>query len=253
MTQLFLFPHQDDEFGVFHLLDEQARQGHRPICIFLTDGVAGRATARQRNAESLQVLARSGIAPSSIHFLGTDLAVGDQSLVDHLDRLFDAVSEIALGNSVSSIHVPAWEGGHPDHDATVLLGRALAGSIDLPGGLWQFPLYNAYQTGLVPFRVLLPLPSNGPCSTFSVPRGARLAHLRRCLMYPSQWKTWAALLPVVSWQYLRSPEQVLQPVLDERLSERPHAGALLYERRGWTSWDAQMRRSEQFRARHSLP
>jgi LmbE family N-acetylglucosaminyl deacetylase len=252
LTHLFLFPHQDDEFGVFHLLDEQVKRGYRVVCVYLTDGVAGTATARQRNAESSRVLARSGIGAPDILFLGTDLSVRDGALVDNLDCLFDATLQIAVENSITSIHVPAWEGGHPDHDAAVLLGRALAGALKLHGQLWQFALYNAYQVGLVPLRILYPLPENGRLETFAVSRAARLDHLARCLAYPSQWKTWAVLLPMLALRYQLSPQQVLQPVLDERLSRRPHAGALLYERRNWTTWDQQMTKSRGFRARHYL-
>jgi LmbE family N-acetylglucosaminyl deacetylase len=248
-TQLFLFPHQDDEFGVFPLLDQPAT---RAVCVYLTDGVAGRATAAQRNAESLGVLRRCGISDDRIRFPGTELGVRDGTLVDALDRMFDATLSLAMTRQVTAIHVPAWEGGHPDHDAAVLLGRALAAALRLEGALWQFPLYNAWRTSLVPFRVLHALPENGPRRTLPVAGSARREHLRRCLMYPSQWKTWAAIWPFVALRYLSAPGQTLQPVIDARLSERPHAGALLYERRKWTTWDEQMSRSLAFRRRHGL-
>lgn len=252
MTALFLFPHQDDEFGVFGLLDANARMGVRSICLFLTDGAAGRATATQRNDESLRVLSDCGVSSDDIHFIGTELAVADGRLVDGLDRLFAAVLRIAECEEVSSIYVPAWEGGHPDHDNSVLLGRALAGALRQPVKLRQFALYNAFQTKVFPFRVLYPLPDNGPCSVITISRFDRWQHLRRCAMYPSQWKTWAALLPAVTLRYQLSPQQILQPVLDIRLRQRPHEGALLYERRGWTTWVDQMQRSLAFRERHGL-
>jgi hypothetical protein len=132
------------------------------------------------------------------------------------------------------------------------LGKALAGAIDPQPELWQFALYNSYQTGLLPFRVLFPLPENGPCSTLEVTGKARLEHLGRCMMYPSQWKTWAVLLPAVVLRYQLSSEQTLQPVLAERLRQKPHAGRLLYERRGWTTWEEQMDKSRNFRERHLL-
>jgi LmbE family N-acetylglucosaminyl deacetylase len=33
---LFLFAHQDDEFGVFHVIDECRRRGQRVVCAYLT-------------------------------------------------------------------------------------------------------------------------------------------------------------------------------------------------------------------------
>ena len=73
---LFLFAHQDDEFGVFERIATLRRQGVRVACAYLTDGQTAKSSAAQRNAESLAVLAQLGVAPGDVIFAGTPAGVG---------------------------------------------------------------------------------------------------------------------------------------------------------------------------------
>ena len=57
---------------------------------------------------------------------------------------------------MAEIHVLAWEGGHIDHDASHLVGVALAHSL---GGVSvrECPAYSRAAWPLVPFAVMRPL------------------------------------------------------------------------------------------------
>lgn len=234
---LFLFAHQDDEFGVFQrILDCRAR-GLRVACAYLTDGRTASASAEQRNRESLAVLAGLGVAPQDVAFAGLELGIGDARLPLHLEAAAGWIGRwLERYPLVDALHVTAWEGGHHDHDALHALAVSLADARGLLARTWQFSLYQASGLPGPLFRVLAPLPENGPAQALPIPWRARLRHLRACLSYPSQRTTWLGLFPFVALHYLVRGVEQLQPVAPARLGERPHAGALYYEKRQFFTW-----------------
>ena len=129
------------------------------------------------------------------------------------------------------------EGGHHDHDAAHLVGLALAQELGIRD-VWQASLYQGRGLPGGAFRVLAPMPENGPVTSRRLPLGARLRYLGYCLSYPSQWKTWLALFPMVMLHYLTHGSEQLQRVDARRVLETPHAGEVLYERRGFITWAA---------------
>jgi LmbE family N-acetylglucosaminyl deacetylase len=249
---LFLFAHQDDEFGVFQRIADCRAQGLRVACAYFTDGATPGATAAQRNLESLAVLRRLGVEGDEVHFAGQQLGIGDAQLPQHLQRAarwLECWLE-DFGN-IDSLHVTAWEGGHHDHDALHAIAVTIAARHDLLARTWQYSLYQAAGLPGPLFRVLAPLPQNGPARTWAIPWRARRTYLRHCLSYPSQRGTWIGLFPFVLLHYLLRGTQALQPVDPRRLDQRPHPGALYYEKRRFFSWDRMVHALEAWRANHS--
>jgi len=239
---LFLFPHPDDEFAVAQPLADLRARGEEVRCVYLTaGGYGGQATAPRRD-ESLRVLATLGVYASHVAFLDFE----DGRLHASLEPAFAALRERATG--ATAIYLPAWEGGHQDHDAAHLLGLAFARDIGAPA--WQFPLYQGAGLPGPLFRVMAPLPANGASEARRTSVGERLAQLRRCLAYPSQWKSWIGLWPGVAWHMLVDGRFHLQPATLERARQRPHAGALLFERRGFTTAADFAASAEPFIAKH---
>ena len=64
---LFVFAHQDDEVGAVSRIAFEVRAGHRVWCAFLTDG-AKKVRPGVRDAESLRVLRRLGVAGDRVAF-----------------------------------------------------------------------------------------------------------------------------------------------------------------------------------------
>jgi LmbE family N-acetylglucosaminyl deacetylase len=235
---LFLFAHQDDEFGVYARIADCRRRGLRVACAYLTDGQTADAGAAKRNAESRAVLARLGVADADIAFAGQELGIGDARLPHHLAAAAAWIEAwIARHGAVESLHLPAWEGGHHDHDALHAAALHAAERRQLLPRSWQYPLYQAAGLPGPWFRVLAPLPENGPVRASAIAWRERLLHLRLCLSYPSQRKTWIGLFPFVALAYLTRGVQSLQPVAPERIASRPHAGKLYYEKRQFFTWE----------------
>ncbi|MGX4643830.1 PIG-L deacetylase family protein [Massilia sp. SYSU DXS3249] len=235
-VDLFLFAHQDDEFGVFHAIDECRRQGRRAACAYLTRGVNG--LAARRNAESLQVLGKLGVDPRDVVFAGDLLAIDDAQLHLSLDAAGEWIDEwIGSFGAIGRIYVTAWEGGHHDHDALHALTVRAAHRRALLPKVRQFALYNHKGCPGPLFRVLSPLAANGPVELKAIEWGRRLTYLRLCLEYPSQRTTWIGLFPFVLLHYLLDGRQALQAVSTERLEHRPHPGKLYYEQRRFFDWE----------------
>jgi LmbE family N-acetylglucosaminyl deacetylase len=232
---LLVFAHQDDEFGLFAVIEACRRRGQRVVCAYLTHGAGG--SAARRNAESLRVLTRLGVDVADVLFAGDQLGIADATLPRHMAAAGAWLARwLGAFDNVDLICAPAWEGGHHDHDALHFLTARTAHALGLGAALRQYALYNAWRCPPPLFRVLSPLALNGPVERHALSWGARLRYLRLCLQYPSQLTTWIGLFPFVLLHYALRGEQTLQPVALERLAQRPHAGPLYYERRGFYTW-----------------
>jgi LmbE family N-acetylglucosaminyl deacetylase len=249
---LFLFPHQDDEFGVFHVIETLIANGDRPVCLFLTNGGYGGQDSAVRDRESTRILTRIGVRPDDLHFIGSRHAIPDGDLVGHLPSVFDRVTEvIATIGPIDAVYTPAWEGGHQDHDAANALGLVVAARCEIPATVFQFALYNSDRCLIWPYRMLSPVRENGPAKSVRIPWARRLIYLAYCLSYRSQTKTWIALIPFVAAHYFFKGRQQLQPTDAARLRERPHDSPLLYERRKKMTFEEFKMRLDPFLESHA--
>ena len=235
---LFVYAHQDDEYGLLPVIEELAFGGGMAVCLYLTNGASAGVSSQRRNEESLAVLGRMGVTTEDVHFVGERQDIADGQLYRHLETAYHAASEIvARYPRFDSVYVLAWEGGHQDHDAAHLVGLALARSLGLLDHTRQFSLYNGFELPWILFRVLAPLRENGPVSAWPIPWRKRLSYAFRCRSYPSQLGTWVGLFPLMLINLVFTGSQRLQPVSLERLRAKPHPGPMLYERRGVLSYE----------------
>jgi LmbE family N-acetylglucosaminyl deacetylase len=236
---LFLFPHQDDEFGVFHQIESERERARTVCCVYFTTGVAAGESPAQRNAESLSGLRALAVSESCIHFLGVRLGISDGALPHHTLAVAAWLEKTLLENpDIATVYVPAWEGGHSDHDALHACALHALRASASKAQCFQFPLYHAAGCVGPFFQVLSPLAANGVVARTHIPILNRLRYLRLLFIYRSQWKSWIGLFPFVLLHALVNGTQALQPVHAQRLSERPHAGLLYYEKRKFSTWAA---------------
>lgn len=250
-VHLFLFPHQDDEAPVFHEIESLVARQETVLIAYLTSGDLSGQPAPTRNAESLRALHALGVTADQVHFLGTRLSVPDGQLAKHLDAVLPALQQaIPAHGRLASVHMPAWEGGHQDHDAAHLLGAALARQFNCLDSAWQFPYYHGQGLPGILFRTLSPLPGNGPAVHAPIAWGRRLKYLRLLALYRSQLGSWVGLGPFFALHYLFRGTQVRQKISMQRLRERPHEGPMLYERRRFSDYASFSLSVGPFLARH---
>lgn len=233
---LAVMAHPDDEFAIFPWLADAARAGRRVHCVWLTDGAFGAQSAQRRADESIRTLQQFGIAPDSMTFLGQLHGIPDGHLHEMLPLAVRELESLASRLPPPlQVLLPAWEGGHQDHDASHL--AAIAASRSVAGAqLWQYSLYHGAGLRGPFFRVLSPLQQNGSTTTLPTTMAERASFVRACLGYRSQWKSFLGLLPFYALRLLRRDAFALQPVEPARTGERPHPGPMLYERRTHLTW-----------------
>jgi len=227
----FLFAHQDDEFAISPRITLERASGREVFCAYLTNG--GEAGIGQRCAESHRVLESLGVDNRNVRFIGTARGIPDGALYLRAAEAFEAASEwLRASGPLAALYVPAWEGGHHDHDVTHAIGVLLAARKIVPvSHVWQFPVYRA--VGGIPqlFRVMSPLPQNGDVQSRRLTLTAGWRAFAQILSYPSQWRSFLGLGPGTAIKYVVLRRQHIQNTSADRLSERPHAGPLFYERR----------------------
>ena len=231
-----VFAHPDDEFAVFPWLRNACRAGRRIYCVWLTNGGFGGQDPSRRERESVLALRGLGVPPENMIFLGSMLKIEDGALYASLDTCVEGLcswSQQVLSGQ-AEVLVPAWEGGHHDHDAAHLAGLRLAWLVG--GTARQFSLYHGDGLQGPWFKVMVALVQNGPRSVMRTGPIERVGYVLRCLHFRSQWRSFAGLLPFYAVRLLASDAFALQPAMIRRTLERPHAGPLLYERRGGPSW-----------------
>lgn len=236
MVSLYLLSHQDDELGILHDLSMAAARGERCVCAYLTDGAWGGVAAETRNRESLKVLTSLGIKPNDVHFIGEQVGISDGSLVQHMDAALQALAQLcARYEPVGRLVIQAWEGGHQDHDATHLVGRALAMRLTPSPSSWQYHLYRS-RRGASGMSFASPCPEAGHVVSTPIPIGHRLRYLALVRHYRSQahvmLRIWPHIVRVILIGGIQRLQQ-LPPV--KELSRRP-AERLLYEEWGLFSY-----------------
>jgi LmbE family N-acetylglucosaminyl deacetylase len=233
-----VFAHQDDEYAAVPWLLEECAEGSDIACLYLTDG-ARRATAEQRDAETRDVLNALGIGEGSI----VNLTVGGKRISDgrlperSLDALTALETWIEQGKFVPRrIYAPSYEGGHPDHDAAHLIAAALATKLGIAGDAWHVSLYNAYGCPRPFYSTMRQLPGSAPQRVAAMAARLRWSTAWLCFRYRSQLRTWLGLFPGAFYaRVIARNERAVRFDL-ARLTARPHAGELLYERMFGTTY-----------------
>jgi LmbE family N-acetylglucosaminyl deacetylase len=253
-SALFLFAHPDDEFGIYHCLDQERRRGRRIRCAYLTDGGAGVASPDRRIAESLAVLRSYGVRPQDVAFPGRELSIPDGGLPEHLAKVGDWIGKhLAQHDTPAAVYLPAWEGGHHDHDGLHAVALTVLQRCGLIDRVHQFPLYHGQGCKEPWFKVLAPLAANGETRTLPIPWHSRLRYVFHCMRYPSQWRSWIGLFPFVAWHYLARGTQCLQAVSPARTGSRPHEGPLYYEQRKFYTWERMQEQLARYGANDAPP
>lgn len=228
MTVLYLFAHFDDEYAALPLLSRRARAGVDQRLLYLAD-YASPGLAERRFAETRRLLERIGVPSDAARHAGRGAGMRDGGLHRALAIAETVLGEAAAGlDEVERLVVPAWEGGHPDHDCLAYLAVRFS---EATGGapIDQVSLYHGRGLPGRLFRGGSPLPENGPVERIPMSPREWASYAGAVSCFPSQWRTWAGLWPAMFATFAVSGYRY-QQLTPGRVRERPHAGALLYER-----------------------
>lgn len=180
------------------------------------------AYAQARRRELTAALAEAGIDPSALLCLG----VVDQETPLCLAALSRRLAALFLRRGPLAVFTHAYEGGHPDHDATAFAARAAIRLIAAQGesapALIEMPLYHG-ENGRIATQSFAPTP---PVPGFTARLGPRAAAMKRAML--AHFHTQRQVLA----QFQTDVER-FRIAPDYDFTEPPNGGDLYYERFPW--------------------
>lgn len=233
---LIFIPHQDDEVFIFPYLIMLRKSNRVVKIIYLTNGEYKNFKSEKRNIESIKSLNSIGINKELILFLGENLNIRDGNLIFKLESIYNEIVEIFLKSKIGEIVVPAWEGGHHDHDATNFLISFIAKKFNLNDKVRQFYTYNCNGVIKPFFNVLTPIKTESKNISFKFSLTDGIKSLLCLRFYKSQFVTFIGLSPQLFYSFIFKRKIYFDTGLKNHC-QKPHNGKLLYERRNRFSFD----------------
>lgn len=186
-----------------------------------------RSYARQRRLELEEALREASVSPHLV-----DLGFQDQTAVPNLNRVTLSLAGLFTRQPPDIVLTHAYEGGHPDHDATAFAVRAAADIAGLPAeAVCEFASYHS-QFGA--FRSGLFLPNGDGREIVYMLTDAELAAKRRLI---ACFRTQRRVLDPFDLSVER-----FRPAPRYDFTRPPHTPPLYYERFDWGSDGLQFRR-----------
>ena len=221
---LLLIPHPDDELvGAAAAIRRLRRDGGEAFGVYLTSGVPPSAGSwwGGRFKYTRSVARRWQEASDVAHALGLSIAghqtIPSRRLKSHLEGSLRWVRAQAIALRPDRIWVPAYEGGHQDHDVANFIGAQLTKDFEV----WEFSEYN-YSRGRVESQSFVQ--RNGDESTLLLGEGERADKKELLLRYRSEQKNLG---------HIELEREVFRPLSAYDYSKRPHEGPCFYERFHW--------------------
>ncbi len=226
MTTVYVLAHFDDEYCALPLIRRDVALGRTQRFIHVVDYRTPELAAR-RLRETQSFLVGQGVPAEAELHLGAGTGWLDGQLHRHAQAAYAALAA-AVPGPVERVVVPAWEGGHPDHDICAALGAKLAA--ERGAAVDQISLYQGKGLPWIFYRAASPLAENGAVQRIDLSAGEWARWLAAVAAFPSQLKAWSGLLPAMAMTFARQGGFRYQSLDPRRIGERPHAGGLLYER-----------------------
>jgi LmbE family N-acetylglucosaminyl deacetylase len=224
---LLLAPHPDDEAaGCCAAILRARAQGSSVSVLFLTTGVPAsqRLWPWDRSHHQARVERRREEARRACGALDAEIAcfspVAARELKNDLEAARNLVLEQSAACEAGTLWVPAYEGGHPDHDLANFIASTL--HPDLP--VWEYSVYNFYGRSVRSNTFFSPLGKEIELKLSDEERSFKKTLLE---MYASERG---------NLSYLRTEREVFRPLADYDYSRPPHPGTLFYRRFSWAAF-----------------
>ena len=224
---LLLAPHPDDEVAGCCAAIRRARtQGSSVSVLFLTTGVPSpqplwpwdrlRHPARvdRRRQEARQVCAELGAKIACFS------PVAARDLKIDLETARNLIIEQSAACGADTLWVPAYEGGHPDHDLANFLASTLREGL----AVWEYSAYN-FSGGRVRCNEFIS--RTGEEMELTLSDEERRFKKTLLAMYASEHG---------NLNYLRTEREVFRPLAEYNYSRLPHQGTLFYRRFAWAAF-----------------
>ena len=218
---LVLAAHPDDEAVGCGALLQRMREPH---VAYLTDGAPRDAYFwRDYGSREQYAATRRGEAEAVVAMLGARghfCGVTDQELFRGLERVQAWVDELVARVQAQAILMPAFEGGHPDHDAANLLGFLAGRGAGIPA--WEYPCYHRSVDGALVHQ------------EFRTSTGSEVRAVPTAVEWERKLRTYGAYASQREvLQHFLGETEAFRPLPAYDYASPPHPGVLNYEAWQW--------------------
>lgn len=224
---LFVFAHPDDDVFISGLMKRLILSDIEIHGVWLTSGgyLGGQ---EHRETELRQAISVLGLPPERTALL----RFPDLGLIDSMDRAAVQLSAILTDYRPQNVFVTAFEGGHPDHDATNFIVYEARFRAGLNCRLFEFPLYNGSGSFLTWRWRINAFPLGGPEMFFQPLSPVEIDCKHKMMnIYSSQWMFMIPARLAQSRTRLATMGEPYRPCPDNRdHCIPPHSRKLNYER-----------------------
>jgi len=232
----FIFCHQDDEFGLFNVIEKATKKQKNVFVIYLTSGLKtknqnSKNKQLQRDKESLKVLLKLGVSRNNIFFLGKKLNVPVYNLYKNLKIVYQEINKFLKKHQGKHIiYTHSWEGGNEDHDACfVIVKKIMYQNLKIMKA-FEFSHYHNYKTQILPFKVQNFIYDKKKIYRTKIKFYDKIKYINYLFNYISQLYLWLPIFPFVVIRILMNDYGNLKMIKKNLIIEKPHEGILLYEK-----------------------
>jgi N-acetylglucosamine malate deacetylase 2 len=204
--------------------------------VHVTDGVKSARAARRKGFDNIDEYARARVeeAHRALSLLGVEtrfveLAVRNRGAVFKIDEIAGALGRLISSARPEIVLTHAFEGGHPDHDATAMAVHMVLRSGGSPIPLYEMAGYHA-AGGEDVYGSLIP---RAGAETICIELSEESGAVKKAMLaaFVSQ-RSAVSRFPLEAATFRRAPEY--------DFTRRPHSGPLYYERHRlgmrWHTW-----------------
>jgi LmbE family N-acetylglucosaminyl deacetylase len=224
---LLLAPHPDDEVaGCCAAILRARTQGSSVFILFLTTGVPSpqRLWPWDRSRHADRVERRRQEARRACAVLGAEIAcfspVDSRELKNDLGAARNLIIQQSAACGTGTLWVPAYEGGHPDHD----LANFIASTLRQEFPVWEYSEYNFYGRCVRSNEFFSP---TGKEIELTLSDEERRFKKTLVGMYASEQG---------NLNYVRTERETFRPLAEYDYSRPPYPGTLFYRRFSWAAF-----------------
>lgn len=232
----FIFSHQDDEFGLFNLIEKATKKQKNVFVIYLTSGLKtknqnNKNKLLQRDKESLKVLLSLGVSRKNIFFLGKKLNIPVYNLHKNLNNVYREINRfLKRYHGKHVIYTHSWEGGNEDHDASFIIVKKILYQNPRVTKAFEFSHYHNYETTIFPFKVQNFIFDKRKIFRTNIKFLDKIKYIIYLFNYTSQLYLWIPIFPFVIIKILLNDYGNLKMIKKNLIIKKPHKGILLYEK-----------------------
>lgn len=224
---LILAPHPDDEtVGLSVFMRRKQEEGCNFFIFFLTNGVVSKSEMWfwEKNKYHIFLEKRLSEMRDSLNFFKIKdyflQNIPTRHLRSCIEQTFLKIKSIIKDQTIDSIFVPAYEGGHQDHDVANFIASKFIKKINV----FEYSEYHNYRDK-VHSNMFINKIGNETLIEFNK---NEVDYKRNALLiYKSERK---------NLNYIEIKREVYRPIIKYNYNSVPHTGTLFYKRFGIFAW-----------------